>query len=67
MKMAKKVLSVLLAIAMILGTFAVAASANGNPATASHKVKYWLTASPIDSGVQWTSNTRYTNGVYTDS
>lgn len=30
MKMAKKVLSVLLAIAMILGTFAVAASANGN-------------------------------------
>lgn len=67
MKMAKKVLSVLLAIAMILGTFAVAASANGNPATASHKVKYWLTASPIDSGVQWTSNTRYVNGVYTDS
>lgn len=67
MKMAKKVLSVLLAISMILGTFAVAASANGNPATASHKVKYWLTASPIDSGVQWTSNTRYTNGVYTDS
>lgn len=67
MKMAKKVLSVLLAIAMILGTFAVAASANGNPATASHKVKYWLTASPIDSGVEWTSNTRYVNGVYTDS
>lgn len=67
MKMAKKVLSVLLAIAMILGTFAVAASANGNPATASHKVKYWLTASPIDSGVEWTSNTRYKDGVYTDS
>ena len=67
MKIAKKVLSVLLAIAMILGTFAVAASANGNPATASHKVKYWLTASPIDSGVVWTSNTRYTNGEYTDS
>lgn len=67
MKIAKKVLSVLLAIAMILGTFAVAASANGNPATASHKVKYWLTASPIDSGVEWTSNTRYKDGVYTDS
>ena len=67
MKMAKKVLSVLLAIAMVLGTFAVAASANGNPATASHQVKYWLTASPIDSGATWTSNTRYVDGKYTDT
>lgn len=47
MKIAKKVLSVLLAIALVLGTFAVAASANGNPDTASHQIKYWLTASPI--------------------
>lgn len=67
MKMAKKVLSILLAITMILGTFAVAASANGDPSVATHKVKYWLTASPIESGVEWTSNTKYTDGVFTDS
>ena len=51
MKIAKKVLSVLLAIALVLGTFAVAASANGNPDTASHQIKYWLTASPIPQAV----------------
>lgn len=54
MKLTRKVLSVLLAIAMVLGTFAVAASANGNPDTARYKVKMWLTASPITSGAEWT-------------
>lgn len=47
MKIAKKVLSVLLAVALVLGTFAVAVSANGNKDTASHQVKVWLTASSL--------------------
>lgn len=64
MKIAKKVLSVLLAIAMVLGTFAVAASANGNPDTATYKVWMKLTAAPISSGVKWTSNARYVDGVW---
>ena len=59
MKIAKKVLSVLLAIAMVLGTFAVAASANGNKDTATHQVVYSLTAAPITSGGTWTTNTKY--------
>lgn len=67
MKIAKKVLSVLLAIALVLGTFAVAASANGNPDTASHQIKYWLTASPITAGCEWTTNAKYTNATWTDS
>lgn len=67
MKIAKKVLSVLLAIALVLGTFAVAASANGNPDTASHQIKYWLTASPITAGCEWTTNTKYTAATWTDS
>lgn len=69
MKIAKKVLSVLLAIAMVLGTFAVAASANGNPDTASHQVKIWLTATSLDSGITWTSNSamKPTKLTYTDS
>ena len=67
MKIARKVLSVLLAIAMVLGTFAVAASANGNPTTASHQVKYWLTASPITGGAVYTKTNRYTKAVWTDS
>ncbi len=67
MKTAKKVLSVLLAIALVLGTFAVAASANGNPDTASHQIKYWLTASPITGGAQWTSAKKYTAATWTDS
>ena len=69
MKIAKKVLSVLLAIAMVLGTFAVAASANGNPDTASHQVKIWLTATSLDSGITWTSNSAMTPSTltYTDS
>ncbi len=67
MKIAKKVLSILLAIAMVLGTFAVAASANGNPSTASHQVKYWFTASPITDGAVYTKTNRYTKAVWTDS
>lgn len=67
MKITKKVLSVLLAIAMVLGTFAVAASANGNKDTATHQVKYWLTASPITAGAEWTSKTDYTAATWTDS
>lgn len=65
MKIAKKVLSVLLAVALVLGTFAVAVSANGNKDTASHQVKVWLTASALKDGVDqssvavWTSTTRY--------
>lgn len=68
MKIAKKVLSVLLAIAMVLGSFAVAASANGDPDTASHQVKFWITLSPITSGGTWDSTgTTYTAAEWTDS
>ena len=64
MKIAKKVLSVLLAIAMVLGTFAVAASANGNPDTATYKVWMKLTAAEITKGGKWTSNSKYTAAVW---
>ena len=68
MKIAKKVLSVLLAIAMVLGTFAVAASANGDKETASHQVKFWVTISPITSGGTWNSaGTKYETAQWTDS
>lgn len=69
MKLTRKVLSVLLAIAMVLGTFAVAASANGNPDTATYKVKMWLTASPITSGAEWTGTGAddWTPAVWTDT
>ena len=69
MKIAKKVLSVLLAIAMVLGTFAVAASANGSPDTSTYQLKYWLTASEItnDNGGHWTSKTAYKTPVWKDS
>lgn len=68
MKIAKKVLSVLLAIAMVLGTFAVAASANGDKDTASHQVKFWVTISPITSGGTWNSaGTKYETAQWTDS
>ena len=68
MKIAKKVLSVLLAIAMVLGSFAVAASANGDPDTASHQVKFWITLSPITSGGTWSSDgTTYETAVWEDS
>lgn len=67
MKLTKKILSILLAIAMVLGTFAVAASANGNPDTAPYKSKIWLTASPITAGAEWTSNTEWTAPTWTDT
>jgi hypothetical protein len=67
MKLTKKVLSILLAIAMVLGTFAVAASANGNPDTAPYKSKIWLTASPITAGAEWTSATEWTEPTWTDT
>lgn len=67
MKLTKKVLSILLAIAMVLGTFAVAASANGNPDTAPYKSKIWLTASPITAGAEWTSATEWTAPTWTDT
>ena len=54
MKLAKKVLSVVLALAIALGAFAVAASANGNPDTAEYQAKFWLTGSV--GTVTWTSN-----------
>lgn len=68
MKIAKKVLSVLLAIAMVLGTFAVAASANGDKDTASHQVKFWVTISPITAGGTWNSTgTSYEKATWSDS
>ncbi len=67
MKLTKKVLSILLAIAMVLGTFAVAASANGNPDTATHKVKIWLTTSPVTAGAEWTSAEDWTKPTWTPS
>lgn len=67
MKLTKKVLSILLAIAMVLGTFAVAASANGNPDTAPYKSRIWLTASPITAGAEWTSKTEWTAPTWTDT
>lgn len=67
MKLTKKVLSILLVIAMVLGTFAVAASANGNPDTAPYKSKIWLTASPITAGAEWTSKTEWTAPTWTDT
>ena len=58
MKLAKKVLSVVLALAIALGAFAVAASANGNPDTAEYQSKMWLTG--IKGTVKWTSNSKVT-------
>ncbi len=55
MKIAKKVLSVILAVIMALGVFAVAASANGNPDTAEYQAKIWLTGTVGEA--KWTSNT----------
>ena len=55
MKLAKKVLSVVLAVAIALGAFAVAASANGNPDTAEYQAKIWLTGAVSD--IYWSSKT----------
>lgn len=57
MKLAKKVLSVVLAVAIALGAFAVAASANGSP-DAPKQAKVWLTGS-VGSAV-WSSNSKVT-------
>lgn len=69
MKIAKKVLSVLLAIAMVLGMFAVAASANGDE-NSTYKVKYWVTVSPITDGAIWEEEDGeyiYTDAEWEDS
>lgn len=69
MKIAKKVLSVLLAVALVLGTFAVAVSANGDKDTATHQGKVWLTASPLldetdaSSVVYWKTARKYIDAV----
>lgn len=47
MKIAKKVLSVLLAVAMILSTVAVAASAVGSPTTSKYQTKFTLKAQEV--------------------
>lgn len=67
MKIAKKVLSVLLAVALVLGTFAVAVSANGNKDTASHQVKVWLTATALDEDTATTSVLWKSAGKYVDA
>ncbi len=56
MKLAKKVLSVVLAVVLALGAFAVAGSANGNPDTAEYQVKMWLTGTK--GTVEWTANSK---------
>ncbi len=56
MKIAKKVLSVILAVVIALGTFAVVASANGNPDTAEYQVKMWLTGTV--GSATWTTNAK---------
>lgn len=69
MKIAKKVLSVLLAVALVLGTFAVAVSANGNKDTASHQAKVWLTASSLSEDADpeavayWKTTKKYIDAV----
>lgn len=52
MKLAKKVLSVVLALVLALSAFAVVGSANGNP-DADYQVKIWLTGTVGE--VNWTS------------
>ncbi len=58
MKLAKKVLSVVLALVLALSAFAVVGSANGDPKTATHHAKVWLTGS-VGSAV-WSSNSKVT-------
>ena len=58
MKLAKKVLSVVLALVLALGAFAVVGSANGDPDTATHHAKVWLTGSVGDA--KWSSNSKVT-------
>lgn len=55
MKLAKKVLSVVLALVLALGAFAVVGSANG-PVDSDYQVKIWLTGSV--GSANWTSNSK---------
>ena len=55
MKLAKKILSVVLAVVLALGAFAVVGSANGTP-DADYQVKVWLTGSV--GSANWTSNSK---------
>ena len=57
MKLAKKVLSVLLAVVIALGAFAVVGSANG-PVDSDYQIKMWLTGSV--GTATWTTNSRVT-------
>ena len=57
MKLAKKVLSVVLALAIALGAFAVVGSAAGNP-DGDYQVKIWLTGAV--GSATWTTNSRVT-------
>ncbi|MCQ2486010.1 MAG: hypothetical protein MJ168_11845 [Clostridia bacterium] len=56
--MAKKVLSVLLAVIMALSCFAVAVSALGDPDTATHNASF--TVKGAVGSIKWTSNTKFT-------
>ncbi len=58
MKLAKKVLSVVLALVLALSAFAVVGSANGDPDTAEYQAKIWLTASV--GSATWTTNSKVT-------
>ena len=57
MKLAKKVLSVVLALAIALGAFAVVGSAAGNP-DGDYQVKVWLTGAV--GSATWTTNAKVT-------
>ena len=57
MKLAKKVLSVVLALVLALGAFAVVGSANG-PVDSDYQVKIWLTGTI--GTVEWTTNSKVT-------
>ncbi|MBR0349113.1 MAG: hypothetical protein IIX16_05670, partial [Clostridia bacterium] len=57
MKLAKKVLSVVLALVLALSAFAVVGSANG-PEDSDYQVKMWLTGSV--GSAKWTTNSKVT-------
>ena len=57
MKLAKKVLSVVLALVLALSAFAVVGSANGSP-DADYQAKIWRTAAV--GSATWTTNSKVT-------
>lgn len=57
MKLAKKILSVVLALVLALGAFAVVGSANG-PVDSDYQIKIWLTGSV--GSATWTTNSKVT-------